>query len=240
MNNALIREKLKNFDIQYSHPSYSLEQQLLHHIKSCNLLAALQVVETTKSLEKPTLSKDPVRSLKNSLIASCTLFTRSAIESGVDYEDSFALSDVFIKHLDQLSTVDELQQFEITMVKDFIELIERDRVSAYQYPISKVVKYIYANGAKKITVSSIADMYNMSPDYLSKLFHQEVGTTLSSFIQAQRVEIAKNFLEYSDMSITDISTILEFCNPAYFTKIFKKHTDISPREYRNLYKNRQL
>lgn len=240
MNNALIREKLKNFDIQYSHPSYSLEQQLLHHIKLCDLDGALDVIETTRKLEKPLLSKDPVRSCKNSLIASCTLFTRAAIEAGVDYEDSFALSDVFIKHIDQLPNEEQLDQFEITMVKDFIELIERDRISEYKYPISKIVKYIYANGAKKLSVSMLATMYHMSPDYLSKIFHQEVGVTLSEFIQVQRVEIAKNFLEFSQMTVTDISTVLEFCNPAYFTKIFKKHTGVSPKNYRSMYKNKEL
>ncbi len=240
MNNVLIREKLKNFNIQYSHPSYSLEQQLLQQIKLCNFEEAMEIVKTTRQLERPKLSNDAIRSLKNGLIASCTLFTRAAIESNVDYEDAFALSDVFIKHIDQLNTIDELYQFEVTMIKDFIDLIERDRVSEYQYPISKVIKYIYANGAKKLTVSYLAGIYHMSPDYLSKMFHKEVGITLSIFIQAQRVDIAKNFLEFSQMSITDISTILEFCNPAYFTKIFKKHTGSSPKDYRNLYKNKGI
>lgn len=237
MNNSLIKEKLKNFNIQYTHPSYSLEQQLLQQIKLCHFDGAMDVVSTIRNIERPNLSKDPVRSLKNGLIASCTLFTRAAIESGVDYEDAFALSDVFIKHLDQLSTRDELLDFEVTMIRDFIDLINRDRVSEYQYPISKIVKYIYANGAKKLTVTSLAEMYHMSPDYLSKMFHQEVGVTLSHFIQSQRIEIAKNFIEFSDMSITDIANILEFCNPAYFTKIFKKHTGLSPKIYRNAAKN---
>ncbi len=240
MNNSLIKEKLKNFNIQYTHPSYSLEQQLLQQIKLCHFDGAMDVVDNIRSIERPNLSKDPVRSLKNSLIASCTLFTRAAIESGVDYEDAFALSDVFIKHMDQLSSKEELFDFEVTMIKDFIDLIDRDRVSEYQYPISKIVKYIYANGAKKLSVSALADMYHMSPDYLSKMFHQEVGITLSHFIQQQRIEIAKNFIEFSDMSITDISNILEFCNPAYFTKIFKKHTGQSPKTYRNLVKNGSL
>ena len=240
MNNALIKEKLKNFDIQYSHPSYSLEQQLLQQIKLCNFDSALEIVYLTRQMDKPELSKNPIRSCKNQLVASCTLFTRAAIESGVDYEDAFALSDVFIKHIDQLSTTDELDEFEITMIKDFIELIERDRISEYKYPISKIVKYIYANAAKKLSVSMLADMYHMSPDYLSKMFHQEVGVTMSEFIQQQRIEIAKNFLEFSGMTITDIATVLEFCNPAYFTKIFKKHTGVSPKNYRNMYKNKEM
>ena len=81
-------------------------------------------------------------------------------------------------------------------------------------------------------------MYNMSPDYLSKRFHQEVGMPLSEFIQVQKIEIAKNFLEFSLMTITEIAQILEYCNPAYFTRVFKKHTGQSPNSYRHLYKNR--
>jgi YesN/AraC family two-component response regulator len=240
VNNSLIKEKLKNFNIQYSHPSYSFERKLLREIKLCLLDEALATLHQINSLERPTLSNDRIRSCKNSLIASCTLFTRAAIDSGVDYEDAFATSDIFIKHIEHLNTENELTQFEFQMVVDFIELIERDRISEYQYPISKVVKYVYANASKKLSVSSLAELYNMSPDYLSKRFHQEVGVPLSEFIQAQKIEIAKNFLEFSKLTITDISTILEYCNPAHFTKVFKKHTNLSPNAYRHVYMNREL
>lgn len=240
MNIALIKEKLKNFDIQYSHPSYSLEQQLLQQIKLCHFEGAYEIIMLTRLMKKPELSTNAIRSCKNQLVASCTLFTRAAIESGVDYEDAFALSDIFIKHLDQLSSLDELDTFEVTMVKDFIDLIERDRISEYKYPISKIVKYIYANGAKRLSVSMLAELYHLSPDYLSKIFHQEVGVKLSDFIQMQKIEIAKNFLEFSQMTVTDISTVLEFCNPAYFTKTFKKHTGTSPKNYQKMYKNKEL
>lgn len=238
MKNTLIKEKLKNFDIQYSHPSYSFEKKLLREIKLCLLDDALVTLRQINSLERPNLSNDHIRSTKNSLIASCTLFTRAAIESGVDYEDAFALSDLFIKHIEHISNEVELTQFEFTMVEDFVDLIERDRIAEYQYPISKVVKYIYANASKKLTVSTLAELNNMSPDYLSKRFHQEVGIPLSEFIQIQKIEIAKNFLEFSLMTITEIAQILEYCNPAYFTRVFKKHTGQSPNNYRHLHKNR--
>jgi len=238
VKSTLIKEKLKNFDIQYSHPSYTYEKKLLREIKLCLLDDALVTLQQINSLERPNLSTDHIRSTKNSLIASCTLFTRAAIESGVDYEDAFALSDVFIKHIELLHNEEALADFEVTMVEDFVDLIERDRIADFQYPISKVAKYIYANASKKLTVSKLAEMYNMSPDYLSKRFHQEVGMPLSEFIQVQKIEIAKNFLEFSLMTITDIAQILEYCNPAYFTRVFKKHTGQSPNNYRHLYKNR--
>jgi two-component system, response regulator YesN len=78
----------------------------------------------------------------------------------------------------------------------------------------------------------IAEKVNLSPDYLSKLFHKEVGCTISDFIQQQKLETALYFLEYSDLKVTEISAILEYCNPGHFTNTFKRYVQCTPIEYR--------
>jgi len=231
-------EKMKNLDIQYSHPSYAFEQELLQEIKLCQLEKAIKTLNKINALERPKLSYDPIRSIKNSLIASCTLFTRAAIESGADYEDAFSLSDISIKHLEYLDKYEDLASFERQMVEDFIDLIEKDRTSDFNYPINKIVKFIYANAGKKLSVSTLAELYSMSPDYLSRQFHHEVGIPLSEFIQRQKLEIAKNFLEFSQMKITEISTLLDYCNPGHFTRVFKKYNHMTPSQYRKIHINR--
>lgn len=234
MKSLLIKEKLKNYNLHYRHPSYYYEKKLLNEMRLCLLDEALHTLKEINTLDRPALAYDSIRSLKNSLIGSCTIFTRAVIEAGIDYEDAFNLSDVFIKHIESLDHEKELKEFEYKMVKDFIELIQEDRIKEHPYPISKVVKYIYENASSKLSVNMLAEMNNLSPNYLSKRFHQEVGIPISEYIQIQKIELAKNFLEFSEMKITDIATLLEFCNPAYFTNVFKKHTGISPNTYRKL------
>lgn len=187
MKNSLIKEKLKNIDRNYSHPSYAYERKMLNDIKMGLLSDALLDLDKITSLEKPTLAKGNIRSTKNSLIASCTLFTRAAIEAGIDSEDAFDLSDVFINHIETLDSEAALIAFEYEMLEDFVKLVQKHRASDYAYPIPRIIKYIYENPTEKLSVKSLATHYHLSPpDYLSRLFHQEVGSTLIDYIQKQK------------------------------------------------------
>lgn len=234
MKNSLIREKLKNLDIHYKHPSYTLEQKLLNEIKQGYLIQSRITLEEINALERPTLARDSIRSIKNSLIGSCTLFTRAAIEAGIDSEDAFDLSDVFIKHLEGIDKEFDLLEFEYEMLETFIKLVQNTVIFNYPFPISKIVKYIYENSTTKITVSHLAEMTHLSPDYLAKIFFKEVGISITDYIQKQKIEVAKNFLQYTEMKITDIATLLEYCNPGYFSSVFKHHTGHTPVSFRKL------
>lgn len=232
MHKALIEEKKKNFSMHYTHPPFNLEKKLLRAIELGKVEESLTVLTEINALERANLAKNKVRSIKNSLIASCTLFTRSAIEAGVIPEDAFDLSDVFIKHIEKFHDVDELLAFEAEMVREFIALIKESTLFNYQYPISKIVRYIMENIFSRLTVANLAELVFLSPDYLSRLFHKEVGIPITLFIQQQKVEVAKHFLEFDDMSITELSEMLDFCNQGYFTNTFKKITGVTPAAYR--------
>jgi len=232
MKNSMIREKLKNLDMHYTHPSYFLEKKLLKQIKMCLKSDVITTLNEINTLQRASLARDTLRSVKNSLIASCTLFTRAAIEAGVEQEDAFDLSDVFIKEIETYDNEPSLLQFEYTMANSFIGLIQNSRLNKYPYPTSKVIRIIYEGVTTKLNLIDIADKVNLSPDYLSKLFHKEVGQTVSDFIQQKKIETAIYFLEYTDLKITEISTILEYCNPGHFSNTFKKYSNCTPAEYR--------
>lgn len=232
MKNSMIKEKLRNLDMHYTHPSYFLEKKLLRQIKMGLKSDVIATLDEINALQRASLARDTLRSIKNSLIASCTLFTRSAIESGVDSEDAFDLSDVFIKEIETYDNESQLLQFEYTMANSFISLVQTSKLNKYPYPTSRVVRIIYEGVTTKLSLIDIADKVNLSPDYLSKLFHKEVGCTVSEFIQQQKIETAIYFLEYTDLKITEISTILEYCNPGHFSNTFRKHALCTPAEYR--------
>jgi len=234
MKNTMILEKLKNLNMYYNHPSYVLEQKLLNAIKMGSLENSMQAVHLINESERATLAKDSTRSIKNSLIGSCTLFTRAVIDAGVDPEDAFDLSDVFIKHIEGLEDEKELLAFEYEMVTAFVKTVNQSRLFNFPYTISKVVRYIHEHATSKLTVTDLAELAHTSSDYLSKIFHKEVGMTISQYIQKEKIEVAKQFLIYEDMKITDIAILLEYCNSAYFSNVFKAETGQTPGEFRKL------
>jgi len=235
MNTVVIKEKVKNMYIEYSHPSYSLELKLVSELKLCLKEEALLTLDKFNNLELPVYSSNPTRSKKISLVAWCTVFTKAALETKINPNELYNLKQFFIAHIDSMTDKEELEIFEYTMLTEYIDFIKKRQASTYQYPISKVVRYIYDHGVEKLSVTSIATKFKLSPDYLSKCFKEEVGVSISPFIKSNKINIAKSYLMYSQMSTSDITKKLNYCNTAYFANSFKKEIGVSPFEYRKMH-----
>ena len=82
-------------------------------------------------------------------------------------------------------------------------------------------------------VQSLASEVFMNPDYLSKLFKKNTGSSLMDYVTKVRIERAKELLERTVLTISEIAIETGYSNTAYFTKMFKKYTNgVTPREYR--------
>ena len=81
------------------------------------------------------------------------------------------------------------------------------------------------------TVNSMAAQLNLSPKYLSDLLKTETGKTALELIHLYVISEAKNLLVEGDKSIAEIAYRLGFENPPYFSRLFKKETGMSPKEY---------
>ena len=85
-------------------------------------------------------------------------------------------------------------------------------------------------------IQEVADFLSLSVSYLSRLFKSEVGLNISEYIIKQKIKAAEGMLRSSSQSSTEISYILHFSSQSYFTKVFKKYTGMTPKEYQKLYK----
>ena len=232
MNSLVIKEKLKNMYIEYSHPSYNLELQLVSELKLCLKEKARLTLDKINDLEQPIYSSNPIRAKKISLVAWTAVFTKAALETNIKPEELYNLKAFFIAYIDNMVDKEELETFEYTMLNEYIDYIKDRQSSTYHYPICNVVKYIYDHVEEKLSVTSIASRFKLSPDYLSKCFKEEVGISISPFIKSNKIKIAKSYLMYSEMSTQEITKKLNYCNTAYFANSFKQELGISPSEYR--------
>ena len=82
------------------------------------------------------------------------------------------------------------------------------------------------------SVSFCADKLNLSPSYLSDLLKKETGKSTLEHIHLKLIDRAKYLLLNSDDSIRQIAFQLGFEYPQHFNKLFKKQTQMSPKEFR--------
>lgn len=106
-------------------------------------------------------------------------------------------------------------------------------VQSAEKNVEKVKTYIETHFKEELTRESLASEVFMNPDYLSKLFKKNTGSSLMDYVTKVRIERAKELLERTVLTISEIAIETGYSNTAYFTKMFKKYTNgVTPREYR--------
>ena len=107
--------------------------------------------------------------------------------------------------------------------------------SAAKKRINEICKYIYENCDKIESIGSLARMTHLSESRFSHLFSEIVGVSPQSYILRARTDMAKELLANTDLSVGQISTTVGFNDQNYFSRAFKRFTDMSPSEYRQFF-----
>lgn len=98
----------------------------------------------------------------------------------------------------------------------------------------KAMLYIQENYNKDISLDDVSGIVNISPYYFSKIFKEETGETLLICDEGADRK-AKEFLAQPDISIKEAGIRSGYTDPNYFSRIFKKQTDMTPSEYKTRY-----
>lgn len=101
--------------------------------------------------------------------------------------------------------------------------------------IKKSISFIEKNYNQNISLSNLATNVEVSRNYLSFLFKQELGLNFSHYLTGIRIDKAKRMLAVTNMKIYEIADRVGFDSPYYFSKVFKETTGMTCSEYRNHY-----
>lgn len=220
---------------EFLRADYNPEIEFYSYVKSgdVNNVKSLLTEKLSEKKGLGTLSDNPIQSLKYHFAITAAMLARYCIEGGMPLSDSYSLSDFYIKKADKLKKADELSELHFSMCLDYTKRMKNLRKKKItSMPVAKVVDYIYDNLNKRITLTDLAAYVNLNPSYLSRLFKQETGFTVSEYIRSRKLATAQNMLIYSELSSAEISSILAFPSQSYFTEMFRKEFGTTPTEFR--------
>ena len=98
--------------------------------------------------------------------------------------------------------------------------------------ISTVSQYIRDNINNELNRDELKKVAHLHPDYLSALFRQKTGLSISEYVTRERIREAKKLLLTSDFPIHEVAISTGFQNISYFSKQFKRLEGITPFQYR--------
>lgn len=149
----------------------------------------------------------------------------------LDYVNRFHYTDYGNHLLAQLTLIELGDAF----LKHLVEAASNVRPKT-----TRVVEWIRANISSDLTVAEIAAHFEMSSDYLTKLFKQEQGKNVREYLVDIKIEVAKLLLVRTNLPVTTVATTAYFHDDKNFMKLFKKKTNMTARQYRSSYGNTHL
>ena len=232
----------ENNENNIHHNPYDQEMREFGSIENGDLIQLEKSMQEDYDGTIGTLAKDPLRNLKNLGIVLVTLASRAAIRGGLSPEISFSLSDSYIQQIEEckdLALVAPLAhkaEFKYAEMVHEIKEKQKGILKKQKNPrINKCKDFIFSHLHDRITLEDLAAEADCNPNYLSQLFKECEGISISGYILQEKINRAKNLLIYSDYSYIEIATYLGFSSQSHLGTQFKKHTGYTLRQYREIY-----
>jgi two-component system response regulator YesN len=158
----------------------------------------------------------------------------------LSYINRYNLTDkvAFKIGLNKLTRVDDHPSWEeaVSYFKELAEVLFSIKDNYGENSASTAVhlikQYIAEHMNEDLSLAKLAEKVYFNPSYLSRLFKQNTGINLLSYINEVRLERAKELLKNNDLKIYEIAIAVGYESASYFTQFFKRTLKISPQEYR--------
>ena len=214
---------------------YSLEMgnKLMRYVETGNLSAIKQPPLTSENMIFSGLASTKLRHLRNLFIITVFSVHNAAVKGGLSPSIAAQMFEAYIQQVERLSDPDAITALIRQTFIDFTSRVADVKIpNPTDTVLREVIQYIRSNTNKNITVAEIAESVGYNRSYLSYKFKNEIGSNLSDYIRKCKLEESKDLLQYTNKTISEISTYLCFSSQSHFQRAFKNQFDITPQAYR--------
>lgn len=170
--------------------------------------------------------------IKSRAIELSSLLSRAAIEGGAPTDNILKINNIFLKLIPQIDDFENLCYKLQEIVEVFTESMFNYIPTKNSELIKKAISYIATNFFKSITLEDVANFVHLNSSYFSTKFKQSTGSSFKEYLNLVRIEESKRLLANTDYSVIDIAVATGFEDQSYFSKVFKKYTGLTPKQYR--------
>lgn len=219
-------------DMQIMQKHYDYENELMQIISQGQIHRAERISTAFDPSFLQMRTADPVRNMKNFCIIGNTLMRKAAEYGGVHPVFLDRTSSEFAKRIESISSLSAGHMMFCDMARTYCHLVRKHKAQHYSPQVERAVLCIESDLSRDLTLATLAEILGISSGYLSSIFRQETGKTVTEFVTGKRMERAAQLLRGSTLQVQTVAQYCGISDVNYFSKLFKRHYGISPREFR--------
>jgi len=213
---------------------YAFENELINAVSRGQIHIVEKLISNFTEISFEDRINDKLRNYKNYAIIMNTILRKAAESGGVHPLYIDRVSSGFAKEIEDISNLSAISTLMSRILRKYCYLVKENSIKSYSAPVQKAIIFIDSDLTADLSLNHLAQLQNISPAYLSNIFHKETGEKLTDYVNKKRVNYAKQLLDTTNLQIQTIAQRCGIVDVHYFSRIFKKHTGKTPKEYREL------
>lgn len=197
----------------------STEKQLIEAVLDANQSEARRLAHQVQDLITLKYGQDSRSCLDH--YYETVLITTRAIRSNIEHFTYESL---------QKSSMLELERYFMDFIDAASSVVAMDRKDKYVRLFQEVDAYMNAHYAQQLSLDQIAQHFDLSPSYFSRLFKEYIGVSYTDHLIACRMRVAKQMIR-TGMKIHRVAELTGFTDYSYFSRVFRNSEGLSPRDY---------
>ena len=212
---------------------YGLENELIRAVKlgQNHLINNFKSFFSHEVFEKR--SENPLQNAKNYCIIMNTILRKAAEQGGVHPKYINQISTDFALKIENLSSSSSASALMADMFQAYCRMVRKHNTKKYPLIVQKTILTIDADLSANLSTKQLALKHGVTLGYLSAVFKKATGLTVSEYVCKRRMEYAEYLLAASRLQIQTIATHCGIIDTQYFSKLFKRHSGMSPLQFRN-------
>ena len=219
-------------DMKAMERRYSYENELINAVELGQLQKESLFNNSFSDVMFEKRVEDPVRNAKNYCIIMNTLLRKAAERGGVHPLYIDRVSSAFATKIEGIIRLSEVAPLMKSIFKSYCSLVREHTMKSYSSIVESTLLLIDSDVSAPLSPSELAKAQNVSLGHLSTLFRKETGKTITGYITDKRIAHARHLLSTTKLQIQAVAARCGILDLQYFSKIFKKATGQTPKQFR--------
>lgn len=219
-------------DMKAMEQRYAFENELIRAVSLGQLHVESQLFSTVSDQQFERRVADPLRNNKNYCIIMNTLLRKAAESGGVHPLYIDRVSSEFAHRIERMTKPSDSAVLMQEIFRGYCLLVQQHALRPYSKVVQTTILLIDSDLAADLSLHALAQNQGISPGYLSTVFRQETGKTVTAYIREKRMGHARHLLGTTNLQIQTVAMHCGILDVHYFTKTFKAEVGMTPKQYR--------